>query len=111
MQRRPQEKMMGAVDWKRSRRVAIGIAALMTLGTDVALGQAESLNKCQATVAKEGSKYIRAVADTIGKCLRKASTAVIEDGGAASDAGEDCARQLVKITSSANPDKTLSAKF
>lgn len=91
---------------------AVSIVSAMALGSPSAFGQAaDSLNGCQKAVAKEGSKYIRSVADTISKCLYKTSTAVVVDGGAAGDAAGDCVKQLLKLTNTADPSKTLSGKF
>jgi len=72
-----------------------------------------SLNKCQKTVAAEATKYIRAVATTLGGCLFKASKAVIVDGGTAGDSAvaKACVTQLLKIQNTANPTKTLAGKF
>ncbi|HYD49310.1 MAG TPA: DUF1566 domain-containing protein, partial [Terriglobales bacterium] len=82
-----------------------------TLAAAASAQGASSLGKCQKVMASEGGKYIRAVADTVGKCLHQVSLAVIVDGGAPSEAAGICAKSLLKLQSSAAPEKTLSAKF
>jgi hypothetical protein len=64
-------------------------------------------------VAAEASKYIGAVATTVGECLFKASTAVLVDGGTAGDpaVAKACVKQLLKVQNTAAPTKTLAAKF
>ncbi|MEO8601406.1 MAG: DUF1566 domain-containing protein [bacterium] len=85
-----------------------------TLGTSPALAQAgKTLNTCQTTVAAASTKYVRQVADSVGKCLSAVSTAVIKKGKttaeAADGAASACVAALRKIRNTDDPTKTLAA--
>lgn len=96
--------------------LAVCLALAMAVGAPAAFGQAgKDLNKCQTAVAKEGGKYIRAVADAVGKCLKKMSSEVIENGAttaeAATNVGKGCVAALRKIVNTDDETKQLAAKF
>lgn len=96
--------------------LAVCLVSAMMVVAPAAFGQAaRDLNKCQAAVAKEGSKYIRSVADTIGKCLKKMSTEVIENvaatATAATAAARICVVALRKIVNTDDPTRQLANRF
>jgi hypothetical protein len=74
-----------------------------------------SLSTCQKTVAAESAKYVRAVADTVGKCLTSVSTAVVQNGRSTADAATGsaaaCVASFGKILNSDAPARTLGARF
>jgi hypothetical protein len=106
-------KSNGMFDVARGARgvFPVVVAGLLALSADAGAQSAESLNGCQAAVAREGTKYVKAVTDTVGKCLSEASTAEIVDGGSAADAADACVKGLLKLANAAAPEKTLSGKF
>lgn len=71
----------------------------------------KSLQKCEATVSKETTKYIRSVSDTLGKCLQAASTEVLAKGGSAGNAASSCVKTLAKLVNTAKPTKTHAGRF
>lgn len=95
---------------------AAGLALTVALHATAAQADAaKSLSKCQTSVAAESAKYVRAVANTVGKCLDKMSTAVVKKGrtpaAAANAAAAGCVAGLSKLQSTGAPGKTLGARF
>lgn len=87
------------------------IASALTPALPAVAQAGRSLDKCQATVAKESAKYARALGDVVGKCLQEASTEVVVNGGSAGDAAARCTKLLAKVADSTRPDKTLAGRF
>jgi len=92
------------------------VVALMSVGAHPALGQAgKSLHGCQTAVATETSKYIRAVTDTVGKCMRRMSKEIVERGATPEEAAvrsaADCVSHLRKLVNSEAPKKQIADKL
>jgi len=103
---RPEVRKM---HWKATTAV---LAAAIAWATPAAMAQtAEGLARCQSSVAKESGAYVRGVVDTVGRCLAVASELALAGQDVAEGAGADCVKSLQRITNSAQPTKTLPAKF
>jgi hypothetical protein len=75
------------------KAVALGFAITVAIALSPAHASAQagsSMESCQKTIGKDTSKYLRSLSDTVGKCLQRASSAVLANGGSAGDAAKYC---------------------
>ena len=64
----------------------------------VAFGQASpSLNACQKAMAEESATYVRAVGQTVDKCLAKMSAAVVQNGATTPATAAYCAAAFTRL--------------
>jgi len=86
--------------------------ALSLGGPSLAQAAAEdSVHDCQKVVRLAGQRYVNNTLKTVEKCLERASAYVIDNGGSIDDAASVCVRSFLKLYNSADPTKTIEAKF
>ncbi|MCW5892062.1 MAG: DUF1566 domain-containing protein [bacterium] len=92
-----------------------GLVLTVALGATLAFGQASpGLSTCQKAMAKESATYVRAVGQTVDKCLGKMSAAVVKGGvttaAAASATARFCAAAFARLADTGGA-KELGTRF
>ena len=107
---------MNGFEWELGRRlrvILLAAVAAVLFSPGVAMAQAEeTLNKCQDTVFREGSKFVRERVRAAGTCLRKISSELIKKNNAdASKAAVSCVRYFRRIKDSRGVGQSLGQKL
>lgn len=98
-----------------ARSALVLASLLLPASIATAAGPGNSLDRCQATVATETTRYVADVTKNVGRCLDAISNSVVGGGtpvaAAASKNAKVCAAKLVKLRNTSKPDAQLDLRL